>query len=143
MEAQIQQMLISVLIRDRRIYAREGIALILERREQAGAPGEDIRGHGRGAGRQIEAATRRIRQLAIDVDAAEMVERPQLEGDAAVRLRSGWQSVKRVTQARHVERDAVDRDGGRALIVAIALQHCLEAGDVQPRAGDQPEGVDR
>jgi hypothetical protein len=140
-KAHVQKVIVRILVRQRRIDLGECVALILERRQQARPTGEHLGGAGRVAGFKPEALARGIREGSFDVDAAEMVEGPQIEADFAHGVGPVRQRGQRVAELRRVELQTVDRDVDRALVIAVALQNGRQALDVSARTRDQAERI--
>ncbi len=140
-KTQVQHLLVRILVSKRRIDLGKGITFILQRRQQAGASGQHIGGDRRSAGREPEAAARVVREGAIDLDTAEVVEGSEIEPDAAERILPLRQRAQSLTQAGRIERKSVDRDRDPALVVPKGFEHGDEPIHVASGAGDQPEGA--
>ncbi len=139
-KADIEHPVCRILVGDRGIDFRESVAIVFERRLEAVARGEDLRGHRRRAALQRQCVLHRLRQLAVDVDAAHVIEVPQAEcyfhaSVVARRLRR-----QLFAQGRIVERQVVDGDCNVALVIAVAFQHGLEAIQVAAGPADEAEG---
>jgi hypothetical protein len=91
----------------------------------------------------LQAAACGVRDGALDLDAAEVEERSELEGDPALRVITFRQRGQHITQLRSIECEPVDGDRNRALVVAEALEDGMQATDIAFRPRDQPKGIHR
>ena len=90
----------------------------------------------------MDATACRVRQLAVDIDLAQVILRAQGKADFDARLGATRQGAQRIAQLGILEREAVDFDRHAALIIAVAFQHGGEPVDVASRARDQSEWAD-
>ena len=143
METHVQHRIGVVLIGDGRIHLGESIAVLLQRREQPGAGGQYLGCHRGSAALEDECPLLGGRNLPVEGDAAQVIQRPQLETDGHFRVRALRQRIQRIGKAHAVERHSVDLDGDGRLIVAVALDHRFQPVRLAARTRDQTEGTDR
>ena len=142
-ETHVEERLARILVGHRRIDPGEGIALLLQCREQAVTGVEDVRRNGRRAGLQREDTFEPFGKRTVERDAAQVIQRAQFEGQHRMRGLPLRQSGQDVGKRRIVEAQIVDLHGDRGLVVAVALQYGLQTIALAARAGDEPERTHR
>jgi len=142
-KAYVQHRLRPVLVGNWRIHPGECVSLLLQRREHARTPGKNRGSFGRSARAQGQRDARRVRNIAVDGDLAQMVERAEREADRDPRIGALRQRGQCVGEVHVGDRNAADLDRNGGLVITEALQHRLQPIHVGARPRNQSQGAHR